>query len=373
MKSAGLQVRPERLRARRRRLLHGAQRPDAELPLQQLDAGLPLQQGRVQGRRPGPREAADDLARSGAGRGQAQGLRPQVPVHHQLDQLDPAGELLGLAQRAVRHQEQRLRRHSTRAWRSTARCTCATSRTWPTWPRAACSSTRAATTPPTPPSSRASAPWRPAPPALYGSVKRNSKFAYGIGTLPYYPDVPGAPQNTVIGGASLWVMSGKKPEEYKAVAAFFNFLSKPEVRGQEPPAHRLPAGHQGLVRADRQVRLLQAEPRHRRLGEPDDPQDHRQVARRAPGQLRADPHHHRRGTRRCVAGQQAAEGSAGRGREARQRAAGALPESQQAERLRLPERGFAPPIFPGFLPRIQDNSRPWRNGFSSSRPGCPGC
>ena len=65
--------------------------------------------------------------------------------------------------------------------------------------------------------------------ALYGNVKRNSKFGYGIGALPYYPDVTGAPQNTVIGGASLWVMSGKKPEEYKGVAAFFNHLSKTDV------------------------------------------------------------------------------------------------------------------------------------------------
>lgn len=65
--------------------------------------------------------------------------------------------------------------------------------------------------------------------ALAGSVKRNSKFAYGIGTLPYYPDVNGAPQNTVIGGASLWVMSGKKPEEYKGVAHFFQYLSNAEV------------------------------------------------------------------------------------------------------------------------------------------------
>ena len=48
-------------------------------------------------------------------------------------------------------------------------------------------------------------------------------------TLPYYPDVPGAPQNTVIGGASLWVISGKKPEEYKGVAAFFDYLSQPDV------------------------------------------------------------------------------------------------------------------------------------------------
>jgi sn-glycerol 3-phosphate transport system substrate-binding protein len=64
---------------------------------------------------------------------------------------------------------------------------------------------------------------------LYANLKRNAKFNYAISTMPYYPDVPGAPQNTVIGGASLWVMSGKKPAEYKGVAAFFNYLSKPEV------------------------------------------------------------------------------------------------------------------------------------------------
>jgi sn-glycerol 3-phosphate transport system substrate-binding protein len=65
--------------------------------------------------------------------------------------------------------------------------------------------------------------------ALYGNIKRNAKFAAGTGALPYYPDVPGAPQNTVIGGASLWVMSGKKADEYKGVAQFFAHLSKPEV------------------------------------------------------------------------------------------------------------------------------------------------
>jgi len=65
---------------------------------------------------------------------------------------------------------------------------------------------------------------------FYGNVKRNAKFDFALATLPYYPDVPGAPQNTVIGGASLWVISGKKPEEYKGVAAFFNFLSNPEVQ-----------------------------------------------------------------------------------------------------------------------------------------------
>jgi len=64
--------------------------------------------------------------------------------------------------------------------------------------------------------------------ALYGSIKRNAKFAAGISTLPFYPDVPGAPQNTVIGGASLWVMAGKKPDDYKGVAQFFAHLSKTE-------------------------------------------------------------------------------------------------------------------------------------------------
>ncbi len=65
--------------------------------------------------------------------------------------------------------------------------------------------------------------------ALYGNIKRNSKFAAGIGTLPYYPDVAGAPQNTVIGGASLWVMSGKKADDYKGVAGFFAHISKTDV------------------------------------------------------------------------------------------------------------------------------------------------
>jgi sn-glycerol 3-phosphate transport system substrate-binding protein len=64
--------------------------------------------------------------------------------------------------------------------------------------------------------------------ALYGNITRNAKFASGIAPLPYYPDVTGAPQNTVIGGASLWVMSGKKDAEYRGVARFFAHLSKPE-------------------------------------------------------------------------------------------------------------------------------------------------
>jgi sn-glycerol 3-phosphate transport system substrate-binding protein len=60
---------------------------------------------------------------------------------------------------------------------------------------------------------------------FYGNVKANAKFDYTSVPMPYYPDAQGAPQNSIIGGASLWVMGGKKPEEYKGVAKFFAFLS----------------------------------------------------------------------------------------------------------------------------------------------------
>jgi sn-glycerol 3-phosphate transport system substrate-binding protein len=65
---------------------------------------------------------------------------------------------------------------------------------------------------------------------FYSNVKKNAKFNFGLATLPYYPDVPGAPQNTVIGGASLWVLSGKNSADYKGVAQFFSFLSNAEVQ-----------------------------------------------------------------------------------------------------------------------------------------------
>jgi sn-glycerol 3-phosphate transport system substrate-binding protein len=68
--------------------------------------------------------------------------------------------------------------------------------------------------------------------AAYGGIKRNLKAEAGIGTLPFYPDVPGTPQNTVIGGASLWTISGKKPAEYKGVALFFQYLSDPQVQAK---------------------------------------------------------------------------------------------------------------------------------------------
>jgi sn-glycerol 3-phosphate transport system substrate-binding protein len=61
--------------------------------------------------------------------------------------------------------------------------------------------------------------------AFFGNVKAQAKFNFTAAPMPYYPDVKGAPQNSIIGGASLWVMGGKSADEYKGVAKFLTFLS----------------------------------------------------------------------------------------------------------------------------------------------------
>jgi len=66
--------------------------------------------------------------------------------------------------------------------------------------------------------------------AAFGLFKSGAKFDFGLAELPYYPEVAGAPQNSIIGGASLWVMGSKKPEEYKGIAKFFTFLSQTDLQ-----------------------------------------------------------------------------------------------------------------------------------------------
>ncbi|ORE89688.1 sn-glycerol-3-phosphate ABC transporter substrate-binding protein UgpB [Aurantimonas sp. 22II-16-19i] len=59
-----------------------------------------------------------------------------------------------------------------------------------------------------------------------------SGINYGIGQLPYDETAEGAPQNTIPGGASLWVFGGKSDEEYKGIGEFFKFLSQTEIQQQ---------------------------------------------------------------------------------------------------------------------------------------------
>ncbi len=68
--------------------------------------------------------------------------------------------------------------------------------------------------------------------AGYAGVKTEAEFDFEIRALPYWEGVEGAPQNTIIGGASLWVLSGHDAEEYKGVAEFLNFLSSTDIQAK---------------------------------------------------------------------------------------------------------------------------------------------
>ena len=66
--------------------------------------------------------------------------------------------------------------------------------------------------------------------AYIGNLGRTAegKFTWGTGFL---PRLSGFPQgNSILGGATLWVMKGAKPETYKGVAQFFRFLASTETQ-----------------------------------------------------------------------------------------------------------------------------------------------
>lgn len=50
--------------------------------------------------------------------------------------------------------------------------------------------------------------------------------------MPYDADSKNAPQNAIIGGASLWVMNGKDAATYKGVAEFLQYLAQPAIAAE---------------------------------------------------------------------------------------------------------------------------------------------
>ncbi|MBM3557368.1 MAG: sn-glycerol-3-phosphate ABC transporter substrate-binding protein UgpB, partial [Alphaproteobacteria bacterium] len=54
----------------------------------------------------------------------------------------------------------------------------------------------------------------------------------GITMLPHWPEAAGAPQNSIIGGATLWVLAGKQAKEYAGVAKFFAHLSRADIQAK---------------------------------------------------------------------------------------------------------------------------------------------
>ena len=68
--------------------------------------------------------------------------------------------------------------------------------------------------------------------AGYAGIAAEAQFDFEVRPLPYWAALADGPQNTIIGGASLWVMEGQSAEEYAGVAEFLNFLSSPEIQAK---------------------------------------------------------------------------------------------------------------------------------------------
>jgi len=68
--------------------------------------------------------------------------------------------------------------------------------------------------------------------AGYAGISAEAKFNFDVRSLPYWDGVGNAPQNTIIGGASLWAMAGQTSEEYKAVGEFLAYLSSTDVQAK---------------------------------------------------------------------------------------------------------------------------------------------
>ncbi|WP_046079835.1 sn-glycerol-3-phosphate ABC transporter substrate-binding protein UgpB [Halomonas sp. HG01] len=67
--------------------------------------------------------------------------------------------------------------------------------------------------------------------ASLAGVRANAEdFDFSVAPLPYDSDLVDTPQNSIIGGASLWVLAGKSDEVYQGVARFFDYLSSAEVQ-----------------------------------------------------------------------------------------------------------------------------------------------
>ena len=65
--------------------------------------------------------------------------------------------------------------------------------------------------------------------AYYGGFKKDiTEFEFGQAMLPLDTAVADAPQNSIIGGATLWVLQGHEKPEYTCVADFFQFVSAAE-------------------------------------------------------------------------------------------------------------------------------------------------
>ena len=163
----------------------------------------------------------------------------------------------------------------------------------------------------------------------YAAVKAGAKFQWGVALLPYWPDVKGAPQNTVIGGAAIWAMAGHSKDAEKGAAAFLNYLLKPEVQAR---FHQL-TGYVPVTLEGYELTKQQGFY---------DKNPGTDIAVKAPRQLRPDPQHHRRRARSRLGRQEDRQAGARRRCGTRQRRTGAFRQGQQEVNADPQHRGRGP-------------------------------
>jgi sn-glycerol 3-phosphate transport system substrate-binding protein len=67
--------------------------------------------------------------------------------------------------------------------------------------------------------------------AYFGGLRgRHQDFEFTQAPMPIAADVRGEPQNSIIGGATLWVLTGHEDAEYACAAQFLAFLRAPSSR-----------------------------------------------------------------------------------------------------------------------------------------------
>jgi sn-glycerol 3-phosphate transport system substrate-binding protein len=66
--------------------------------------------------------------------------------------------------------------------------------------------------------------------AGYAGISSEAEFEFDVRPLPYWEGVGNSPQNTIIGGASLWVMEGHEDAEYNGAGEFLSYLSSSDVQ-----------------------------------------------------------------------------------------------------------------------------------------------
>jgi sn-glycerol 3-phosphate transport system substrate-binding protein len=91
--------------------------------------------------------------------------------------------------------------------------------------------------------------------ALRGLLVSSAKFRWAPALLPYDPQVISRPINSVIGGASFWVLTApdRTPAEYHAVAEFFRFLAGPDNDAEwSAVTGYVPITHAGYALAEKQ-------------------------------------------------------------------------------------------------------------------------